>query len=179
MRLFLSGASSTGKSTLVNALLPKLTKIYGEFTIVDSTRKVPTSERLTHGGQIKAYAQYMSDVYDAQWKSLNTISPRTIFDYVAYSKVYESWDYSLQKLKIKEALGHVFLKPDLCLYIPIEFDQVDDGERPPDSPLRLAVDETVRTYLAAYWPEITVEVRGSVEDRVEFVMHELKKRKNT
>ena len=177
MRLFLSGASSTGKSTLVRALLPKLTKIYGEFTVVESTRKVPTAERLTHAGQLKAYAQYMSDVYDAGWKTLNVISPRTIFDYIAYSKVYESWDYSLQKLKIKEALGHQFLKPDLCLYLPIEFDQVDDDERPPNTPLRVVVDEAIRTYLAAYWPEVTLEVRGTVEDRVNMVMEEIKKRK--
>ena len=150
--------------------------MYGQFLTVDSTRKVPTSERLTHSGQMKAYATYLNDVMETSCLSTNLISPRTIFDYVAYSKVYESWDFQTQKLKIKEALGHPILKPDLCVYLPIEFDQVDDGERPPATPLRNAVDETIRTYLAAYWPEVTIEVRGSVEDRLAQVLTELEKR---
>ena len=157
-----TGAESTGKTTLVNALHEK----YPDLVVVTNlTRSVDGYLNKSDDIQKQIMAAYVSKLTSVLcFDNKNFLCDRTLFDVCAYSKVKGVWDDSY----IKGVLGmykHTRIFPEYLFYLPIEFPMVQDGGRPEGT--RNQIDAAIKGFLDEHCPMSYDTITGGVEERVQ------------
>ncbi|SRR5215204_2584707 len=160
MRLVFTGAHSTGKSTLLKALVERYPPICTEHVIWDGTaRAIHNNPKWTRKKkQTKLNNWYIWN----HWKERNYIASRSIYDTLAYSHLTvgfwhhdQRWMWALKHINYNEVF-----------YIPVEFGLVDDGERFKGEDFQQEVDQEIKRILDYHRVPYNT-ITGTVEDRVQ------------
>lgn len=176
MRICISGAQGTGKSTLLQAL--KNHEAFKDFIVRDETTRnvlrgslgMPKIEINELGGddsQRLIIAQHLAN-------SINAHGPRVLYDRCALDGlVYTTYLYNHQRAN-KETLRlaeSVFqnVKYDAICYIPPEFSLIDDGERSIDKDFQREIVELFEEYIESYRIPVA-RLTGTVDERVSQVV---------
>lgn len=148
MKVTICGAQSVGKTTLVDSLPEKYQKYIIKKVIrnviLKSEDEIFVNEDSDAYSQVKFFDAYMSILS----KKENYITDRGLLDvaaytnYLGYKKKLGSGLYFTQLQYIKKSLEK---NPDeVFIYIPIEFDIVDDGFRSLDKKYQEECDRAIR-----------------------------------
>jgi len=101
-----------------------------------------------------------------------TISDRTVYDQLAYIRyAHEIGNITFEEYRVLDQYvthwGHTY---DYIVYIPIEFDLVEDGVRSPDEHYRKAIDQHIKDILDEHVDGMyRCEVRGTPKERAAIV----------
>lgn len=166
MRITLSGAQCTGKSTLIDELknIPEISdkfKFKGEILRDLRKQGIKINEQGTNETQLLVLSKMIENA-----TLQNTILDRCALDSLVYTMyLYEKGQVSLETLRLAEAVFEN-IKYDICFYLPIEFDIVLDGVRSENNEFRNRIDELFREVINLYhYPVINLE--GSIQERVD------------
>jgi deoxyadenosine/deoxycytidine kinase len=170
MKIILTGAHGTGKSTLVSPLateykLPvfqRTVRNFWEDNGIMDFEKLPSDVRAIFQ---KHLLLNQLNKENALWES-GFITDRSVLDYLAYAVVSSAMsktDLDLYKALIRERL----LQYDYIIYLPVEF-PAEERELRADPKLQTQVAEVLEEHLALWLkPEQYCVARGSVEERLE------------
>lgn len=179
MKLALTGAHSTGKSTLLRGIVERCSDLR-IGTIEEVARKI--IKRGFPMGKASTPASYMNFVNDqlrAERLAVSEgfdyiISDRTILDAVAYSLVNKDVlnspvpDYVIQMLHEVWRIEASFY--DLYVYFPIEFSMVSDGIRDEGEDYRHQIDARIEELLRT--SDVRhITVRGAPAERLALLEH--------
>lgn len=179
MKIILTGAHGTGKSTLVQPLateyklpvLQRTVRNFWEANGVNDFELLPSDIR----------AIFQKHLLLNQLEKENTlweqgfITDRSVLDYLAYTVVSSSMsktDLDLYKALIRERL----LQYDYIIYLPVEFPAEPEYLRAnPQSQIEVAevLEEHLNLWLS---PEQYCVARGSVDQRLETIRNFIEKR---
>lgn len=173
-RIILTGAQGTGKTTLMNALCE------------DGTRTLSVARDMATAtgwnAETGTNAEYQKELYKTLKKELsskrNYVSDRGLTCVAAYT-FDKAVDGSIpKKVADKQYLDTAKFAQDnpdiLIVYVPIEFDLVDDGVRSNDVIKQARIDFLIKNILdTANIPYITVH--GTVEERTAQIEEALSK----
>lgn len=168
MRIILTGASSTGKTTILNILKEKNPELQIITEVVRELHAegVQINELGNEEGQQKIFDKYI----DLLFQDKDYVSDRGLTDVYAYS----TWHYNRGELSLDELareMGEIenfknMYKNDIVwVYFPIEFQTEDDGVRSTNEEYRAYIDSAIRQTLE----DIDVDyltVSGTVEERL-------------
>ena len=169
LRIAFVGSHSTGKTTLCNALSKEL-KIP---EVINMTRDVSKDLRGTEVGQELILTNYLYKVARIEG---DYVIDRTPVDCMAYSLANNlPWNPRMIDGILKFYIKSSFF-PTHIFYLPIEFDLVQDGERPNDE-LRKSVDLHIQRLLGISLDGMYTTLNGSVEERLERIRHVLNLRR--
>lgn len=172
MRIAISGAQSTGKSTLLAALRahPK----FKDFVVRDETtrnvlrgvlgvEKMEINENGTDDTQRLIIAQHLANSINAHGP--NVLYDRCALDGVVYTHyLYMHNKVSKQTFRIAQSIFEN-VRYDIWFYIPPEFEPIRDGERSVNTEFRDDIVKLFDEYIASYGIP-TVNLSGTVEERV-------------
>jgi deoxyadenosine/deoxycytidine kinase len=170
MKIILTGAHGTGKSTLVSPLateykLPvfqRTVRNFWEDNGIMDFEKLPSDVRAIFQ---KHLLLNQLNKENALWDK-GFITDRSVLDYLAYAVVSSSMsktDLDLYKALIRERL----LQYNYIIYLPVEF-PAEERELRADPKLQTQVAEVLEEHLALWLkPEQYCIARGSVEERLE------------
>ena len=187
MRLGITGPHSSGKTTLLDALrsAPELSVIdfLPEVTRVIKDQGFEINEGGTMDTQILIMATHMQNLLTHKW----SIVDRTLIDGLCYTRFL----YNENKNRPpKERIQDWFL--DYCedltetylpmytkiFYLPPEIPVKDDGVRSVNEHFHESIVEQFDVNIERFskmYPGVIVTVRGSVEQRVQTVLEEIRK----
>lgn len=176
MIVAITGSHSTGKSTIVDFVKdnPKFVSLNSvtRSTITDKERKIDGIDNLDNA-QIKIMNNIISGVDDIvqmnkQDPSKIYLMDRCVFDFIAYSRsFYKQGNLSKEVLnEIESKCTNLYKHIDLFVYLPIEFDIVDDGVRSLDNNLRKNVDNEIKDLLKCNNINY-ITLKGNVNERIE------------
>lgn len=166
-----SGASCTGKSTLIK----ELKKIYPDFLYQkEFVRAVLSKVNLD-----RADAATQNKIFDAQKKFLykpgNLIMDRCPLDSISYTRLLREQgnsDMTDEEFKILEEKSREVLQSDntsIIFFLPIEFTSVDDGYRTLDEEQRNDVENIMLDYINEWGLNKKFKIlRGDVDSRVTY-----------
>lgn len=176
-KIGICGSTSTGKTTLVNALsiLPKFKnyKISTERSKYLRDLGVPLNNESTLKGQTIFLAERCSELLGK-----NLITDRTIIDVMAFT--LSSKIISLRDRKLFEEYAQNFINEyDFIFYVPIDGVELEDNSiRDTDPKYRITIDIYINRlcYLYEYRMKnlIRVPPNLSVEERVKFILESIK-----
>lgn len=178
MRIAVTGTHSTGKTTLVR----ELSKLLGLPMIEEVARGIirsygfQTTQEYIDRGTPEQKKRIQSDILAAQMLAEDKldcfVSYRTVFDPVAYAKIYGVPDITVN-IWIGKAVEHALNTYDLIVYLPPVIKTVDDGFRSTDEHLRLRYDALLSKYIHAFClfggRRITL-LQSDLEQRINVVM---------
>ena len=171
MKICISGAQSTGKSTLLNSikkdkrrnlLLPKY-EFFDELTRKLYQEGVSINRDGDNLTQLLTLNVHVNNIVYSQF-----VSDRSILDAVCYTHYLYSEDKVSDWVmnyatKVLQEIVHSY---DRIYYLPNELKLEDDGVRDPDEKFRLDIVELFEYYIEEYnLPVITLT--GSVEERTD------------
>lgn len=165
MKILLTGAQGTGKSTILKELEKEGFDVITEVVRNLAKSGVKVNEMGDEEGQktiFKTYQKLLNEKTDY-------VSDRCLVDVAAYTnylvcegKIHPSllWE------QLEDVEDFTLSNPKaLVFYFPIEFPVVDDGFRSKDEEFRKKIDENIKNILnSRHIPYI--EVRGTVEERL-------------
>ncbi|WP_299631760.1 AAA family ATPase [uncultured Roseobacter sp.] len=179
MKLALSGAHGTGKTTLVNALYEELK----DSRNVEICREVPRvigevvgdREYFRRGNNTELRQaliflyQVMEDHLVGSDKDI-LISDRTMVDHLAYTDVlFPEFSGTSEFKVISDAVQRWLATYDYILKVPIEFKVQDDGTREADLSFQASIDQKIDEFYLKFGVNPVV-ITGSVSDRVAQVL---------
>lgn len=177
MKIAISGAQSTGKTTLIN----KLREIFPDFIFkTEITRELANKGfKINESGTDETQIAIMQSHMDRLKISSDVIYDRCILDGVVYTHyLFNSGKVSRNTLDIvKDSFIQNIANYDLIFYIKPEFDIVDDGERSINQSFRDEVVKLFEEYIHDYNIPVNI-LSGSVDERVKY-FSEYIKNKNT
>jgi nicotinamide riboside kinase len=168
MKIAISGAQSTGKSTLLESL--KTDPAFTKFMFIESpTRKIEQQGlNINELGDDKTQRLIASKHMENIELSDNSILDRCILD----GYVYTTYLFNHKKVTkdtliyVGSVFHHLIKKYDVIFYIPPEFDVVKDGIRSIDKSFRDEVVDIFEEYIQEY--RIPVErITGTVKERLQ------------
>lgn len=169
MRIALTGAHSTGKSTIFNELKSELFFHENGIEFLESeTRKI--ANKLNEGGDEENQTLLMNGVI---LKAFNdwSITDRCVLDVACYTKYL--WDHDKISyefyLYTKQAVKDIMPLYDYIFYFYPEFDIVDDGVRSNSKEFREDIVENFNYFIEKSKIRI-IPVSGSVEERKNFIL---------
>ena len=186
MKIILTGAQGTGKTTVLDAVFndsdidtSQITKI---SEVIRDLAKNDKSVKYNENGTEESQKLFFDTYEDLFNKNNNYISDRGLIDVVAYTKwllehnkvsmefyknIYSRW---IRFCDQAANLGIVYL------YVPIQFDAVQDGFRSTDKEYREYIDKTIYELLED--AEVTYYIFGdslkTVEERANAVKYLMK-----
>lgn len=156
MTIWFTGSSGTGKSTTA--------KLLGEKTGINVVDNISRSSPHKMG-TVEHQAYISKKVFDLNGRLI--ISPRSPFDVLAYSVVYEVPNLAMDSL-------HSFIfassKPVLFYFPYGQFPIVDDNFRPTSPVLNRQVDEEIRKQLRYYGVEYYEVKKESANSRANSII---------
>lgn len=163
-RIILTGAQGTGKTTLMNELAKD-----GVRTISHIRKTAAENGLDTHNATENGQKLYFKTLKKELSSKKSYISDRGLTCVAAYTFDKAITGEIPKKVADKQYLDLVKFhrdNPDILLvYLPIEFDIEDDGERPADTQMQAKIDFFIKNILeTSELPYITVT--GSVEERL-------------
>ena len=165
MKIAITGAHSTGKSTLVAELqkdikLSKQFEFRGNITRTIKGGNIKINELGTNETQLLVLSRHL-DHYTPK----NVILDRCALDGLVYTAyLFEKGVVNRETLRIAEAVFEN-LKYDIIFYIPPEFDIVDDKTRSTNPEFRNRIVELFEEYMDSYGI-FPIRLTGSVKERV-------------
>lgn len=176
-RIGITGAQSTGKTTLVNALkeLPQ----FKDYHFATERSKylrdlgIPLNTDSTLKGQTVFLAERVSELLKD-----NLLTDRTIIDVMSFTKASKSIS-SEDKNLFEEYASNFINDYDYIFYITPEGVEIEDNSvRETNSEYRDLIDFTIKNYLTKYSHKIKNLIKVppylSVDERVKFVIKNLK-----
>jgi nicotinamide riboside kinase len=168
MKIALSGAHGTGKTTIFN-MLKELFPAY-EF-IEEIVRTMCKKKGITHSTQIDKKLQ--TEIHKQYCEILlaedNFISDRAISDTLSYMELY----HGLESKKAENISKELMKEYDLILYFPIEFAISDDGFRFTGKESQRSMDFLVKKHCK--FARNVVTVCGTIEERFEITRQAVSK----
>lgn len=186
MKIILTGAQGTGKTTVLDAVFndsdidtSQITKI---SEVIRDLAKNDKSVKYNENGTEESQKLFFDTYEDLFNKNNNYISDRGLIDVVAYTK----WLLEHNKVSMefyKNLYGRWIRFCDqaanlgiVYLYVPIQFDAVQDGFRSTDKEYREYIDKTIYELLED--AEVTYYIFGdslkTVEERANAVKYLIK-----
>lgn len=186
MKIILTGAQGTGKTTVLDAVFndsdidtSQITKI---SEVIRDLAKNDSSVKYNENGTEESQKLFFDTYEDLFNKNNNYISDRGLIDVVAYTK----WLLEHNKVSMefyKNLYGRWIRFCDqaanlgiVYLYVPIQFDAVQDGFRSTDKEYREYIDKTIYELLED--AEVTYYIFGdslkTVEERANAVKYLMK-----
>lgn len=186
MKIILTGAQGTGKTTVLDAVFndsdidtSQITKI---SEVIRDLAKNDKSVKYNENGTEESQKLFFDTYEDLFNKNNNYISDRGLIDVVAYTK----WLLKHNKVSMefyKNLYGRWIRFCDqaanlgiVYLYVPIQFDAVQDGFRSTDKEYREYIDKTIYELLED--AEVTYYIFGdslkTVEERANAVKYLIK-----
>lgn len=149
MRIALVGASSTGKSTVFEALKHELNTTNTLRFVDESTRTVarygfPINESGTNLTQLAISSFHLEHLVDDNQNT--TIYDRCYLDLVAYTRHLPGVSNEVRNY-IEDTWSRVYKAYTHYFYFPIEFQSVEDGVRSVDENWRSTIDQEFRVLL--------------------------------
>lgn len=182
MRIFLTGSQGTGKSTLNDALLINYTNLdkvdsISRLFIKDKGRDIQIVGKKGNDEFQRKILLYALNIYVNRE---DFISSRSHLDTLAYIKGSE---YELDLVDmINIYRDDLFNKDSYYVYLPIEFEISSKGNdiRPVDKIYQSEIDkriyiEFINAKKLSRYPDNFIEVRGTVEERVETITNLINK----
>ena len=171
MRIGITGAQSTGKTTLVNALkeLPQ----FKDYHFATERSKylrdlgIPLNTDSTLKGQTVFLAERVSELMQD-----NLITDRTVIDVMAFTDASKSIG-SLEKSLFKEYASNFINDYDYIFYItPKGVEIEDNGVRETNAEYRDLIDLTIQQLLKTYSNKIKniYTISGPVNERVKQIL---------
>lgn len=173
MRIILTGAQGTGKTTVLN----RLTEYLPECKVITGVVRDLASQgiKINQSGDEEGQRTIFNLYADILTGDDSYISDRGLTDVAAYT-LY---------LQIRDKVGHRELCREseilkilsnidiLWVYFPIEFPVIADGVRSTDEEYRKEIDGNIQSFLKMY--NINhITVHGSVDERVMQIMDAVK-----
>jgi len=175
MRIALTGAHSTGKSTLLYRL--KQNPIFANYYAVDNIvrqlqkRNIPINEQGTDITQFHVIAAHVKSI-----KHENLILSRCILDVLCYTE-YLKLKGRVSRVIYQHAL-YIFKKLipryDYLFYVRPEFGIVADGERSTSEEFQQKISELFEKNINLYKINV-IQLKGSVEERYDQIIKRLRK----
>lgn len=178
MRVAISGAQSTGKTTLLNALREsadfKDGKFWDEITRQIKEQGFEINEQGTDATQLKIMQEHKRRV-QANDSGL-VIFDRCSLDGLVYTQyLYNKGQVSKETLdEATRVFEETITQWDAIFYIKPEFDIADDGVRSVDVDFRNSIAALFDFFIEKYKLQV-IMLTGSVEDRVQQFKVELSK----
>lgn len=168
MKIAVTGAHCTGKSTLVEEL-QKIPEIAKQFTFRGNiTRKVKKEgKQINENGDDETQLLVISQHIENSIPK-NVILDRCALDGLVYTTyLYEKGKVSKQTLRIAEAVFEN-LHYDILFYIKPEFEIIKDGVRSTGKEFQDRVAELFEEYIEAYNLPVIL-ISGTVKERVKAI----------
>ena len=162
MKIILTGAQGTGKTTILERFVGKL-PVITEVVRNLSKQGVKINELGDEEGQHKIFNTYIELLQSPEY-----ISDRCLTDVYAYSLYhFDQGKLSLDELAFEAGeLEKLAAQKDILIcYFPIEFGVVDDGVRSTNENYRQFIDTAIRDTLDSFGFNYIV-VKGTVEERL-------------
>lgn len=165
MKIAISGAQSTGKTTLIN----RLRELYPEYIYkTEITRELANKGfKINENGTDETQLAIIDSHIDRLNIDSDIVYDRCILDGVVYTHyLFDTGKVSQVTLaKAQEAFLKYIISYDVTCYIKPEFEIVDDGERSINTEFRDAIVELFNWYINTYNLDVVI-LKGSVQDRV-------------
>lgn len=173
-RIAIVGSFSTGKTTLAEAVAPKL----GLPLLPEVAREIAAQGfKLDKDATVETETLIFLRQYHNEMTHPGFVGDRSLIDVLAYAnwvlenqeprKEFALWDSCLEiaEHQLRSQYTHVF-------YLPIEFGIVEDGLRPNDPGFQEDIDQRIVGLLDSHdIPHRTL--RGTVEERVDALLGDL------
>lgn len=180
MRISMTGASCTGKTTLAEKLAEELDyPLIQEVarTIIRERGIISASELVNNPREAQAvqYKILLRQHLDENRCGGTFVSDRTYLDFIAYWRAYDIIsEAGVDATTLFNSTCRMFTREmnDLIVYCPIEWDAEDDGFRLTNEELRHIVDDTIRREVAMLSVPV-VRVKGAVGDRLSQVLEKV------
>lgn len=181
MRLTISGAQSTGKTSVITELFQD-SSINNRFDLRDQTTrnivrdklgfgKLPINEQGTDLTQLLICSQHLINYAGGALR--DTIYDRCALDGLVYTTyLYDKKQVTKETLRIAESIFDN-TKYDIMFYIPPEFPIISDGERSTSQQFRDEICELFDEYIESYNVKIGL-LTGSIQDRTKQVIETIK-----
>lgn len=180
MKLALSGAHGTGKTTLLNAVYADL-KSNHNITVCKEVPRVigevvSDKEYFRRGknSELRQCAIFLFQViedYFGEKQADILISDRTMVDHLAYTEVlFPDFSRTTEYQVISSAVGRWIATYDHIIKVPIEFQVEDDGTRESDLDFQRAIDSKIDMLYANFGVDPST-VTGSVSNRTAQVIN--------
>ena len=173
MRISISGAHSTGKSTVIDALKqePRITSRFefkGEILRSIKRAGISINEAGTDNTQLLVLSRMLENsTLD------NVILDRCALDSLVYTAyLFEKEQVSKNTMRLAESIFENTYN-DIYFYIKPEFDIVPDGVRSECTEFRDRISELFEEYIDVYYKPVIL-LTGSVEERVAIFKEALK-----
>lgn len=171
MKVIISGAQCTGKTTLINTIQPPFDKLVIKEQI-RSICKANPSVGHDLGANDLSQEMFFMHYYNILYNREHFISDRGLIDVVAYTKYYvlkglcDIDTYNAMADLYKKINHHLRMTDDLptYIYLPIEFSAKEDGFRCADEDYRRTVDRCLTEVMSEMHIEPLV-LRGSEHTR--------------
>ena len=168
MKIAISGASSVGKTTLLNAI-ENSQGLSKDYTLIREVVRslIAKGVKINKGADHESQCRILQAHYDNTLIHKNFISDRCAVDAFAYSM----WDYLAGNYTYKEHKEHeaMFLscisQYDRFYYIKPEFPIKEDGVRDTDVNYQKEIHELFNVIFVKYKMDV-VYLSGSVEERL-------------
>jgi nicotinamide riboside kinase len=170
LNFFLQGAQGTGKTTMLDELTKLKFENYEINAVKMIVRKEIQNQNLSRGigttmmDYFTYYSIYLSAFTDNFSNHSINIFDRSIIDPVVFSRMKFGKDNQIEKLG-KELYRLINCNLHGIIYIPIEFDMIDDGFRSLDSSPQKEFDATLYSILNE-WAVDYITLHGSINERV-------------
>lgn len=163
MRIALSGAQGTGKTTLFN----ELQQYVSDHNFIGSpSRAVGAITAINENGSEYSQELILAETIKRAFKT-NTIQDRWVLDTLCYTtQLYNNDKLTLEFLNYNiQAVNDIAPLYDHIFYIAPEFDLIDDGTRSQSPEYRAEIVSLFEHYIKLYNIPVT-RLTGSVEERV-------------
>lgn len=177
-KIGICGSHGTGKTTLAK----RLSEETGLPLIIEQARIVAEQlninirdlEPKSREGFLFQYGCLNYQIKEEQARWLGFVSDRTTIDNAAYwTKLYAGLWPARYSLRYYEVAFNNVKNYDLIIYVPIEFELVDDGVRHIGLDMQKEIDIYIRAYLSLNARNY-ITVSGTTEERLERVLKELR-----
>jgi len=169
MKIWISGAFSVGKSTLIQEI-----KKYTDIEVFDETAREileeigKRPEDMTKE-ELNKLQELIVERQTNKEQIHSFITDTTLIEVLAYSKDLEVYN------KIEKQIKEHYKKQiyDVLFYIPIEFEIEDDWLRHTNKEFQSIIDKRIRDNILKYRPaKEIIKITGTIEERIK----EIKKR---
>jgi nicotinamide riboside kinase len=181
MRIGIVGAQGTGKTTLLEALRPKLPdyKFIPEVARTIMKRMglidLHSLKNLGPGYGLKFQLSCLIEQLSSEDSAgENFVSDRSVLDSWVYCKYrfFEGISFNFWELYETCVLRQTKLY-DLIVYTPLEFPPVSDGVRSSNQSYQRQIDTLIQGAISRFNPRNVVEVTGAVDARVQQVISKI------